>query len=203
MSLTTVNTAITTSGQRLQRADGAVTKIVATAPASASACSKRHAATRLARLEFERSGRRGSHRPVSSATEAVYFKCVQSSLDISQGASRKAPIPSLSKRKPGRSAATNPPGNNTNQPAAVVHENSFSRAKTRGVGRFVHDGRTPYQTPRGAQLPAAVLSGLPGPTAKPIRGFAFCHLDIRPVDLSCLKMASEPSTAQIQADLPS
>ena len=54
---------------------------------------------------------------------------------------------------------------------------------------------TAYPTPNPSRgrLPAAVLSGLPGPIAKPIRGLAFCHLDIRPVDLRCLKVASEPS----------
>jgi len=46
---------------------------------------KGDATPRLTRLEFERSGRGCSHCPVSSASEGVYFKCVQVSLDIPQG----------------------------------------------------------------------------------------------------------------------
>ena len=147
------------SGHGLQRADGRREHRSARPRAqSASTCSNSDAATRLTRLEFERGGRRGSHRPVSSATEAVYFKCVQSSLDNSQGPAAKLRY-RVCRNENGEIRCNESPRNDRtdDQPdAAVVHENSFSRAKTRGVGRFMHDGSNPIPNPTRGRLPAAV-----------------------------------------------
>ena len=205
-SLTIVNRPMTASCQGFHLADGAVNIIRVPAQPSAKTCTR----------STPRPGWRGPSSRGVAVVEAIapshrllkpFTSNVSSRAWTSLKAQPRGSDTESAEKKTGRSAATNPPANDIKycrqSSAAVVHENSFSRAKTRGVGRFMHAAATPYQTPRGARLPAAVLSGLPGPTAQPIRGFAFCHLDIRPVDLSCLKMVSGPSTAQIQADLPS
>src|SRR5207245_2432185 len=130
--------------------------------------------------ELPSSARLRSHRPVSSATEAVYFKCVQESLDISQAPPGKLRYLAGAK-KIGRSAATDPPKRISRLAVLVPHVELLFAREREGLDGCVL-GR-PHRAPRGAQHPAAVLSGLPGPTAKPTSSFAFCHLDIRPVDL--------------------